>query len=97
MLCESKKRIGFLGACFFIGVILGSTIVPLGILSDHFGRKWTFIFTIILVLIAQIGFLVAQSLDDLYIYMVIYGVSHPGRCIVALNYVNEFQLEDVAK
>jgi len=52
MLCESKKRIGFLGACFFIGVIVASTIIPLGFLSDYFGRKLVFIATIILVIIA---------------------------------------------
>ena len=90
MLCESKKRIGFLGACFFIGVIICSTILPLGILSDHFGRKWVFIGTITLVLIAQIGFLEAKSLDELYFCMFISGMSFPGRIVVALNYVNEF-------
>jgi MFS family permease len=45
MLCESKQRIGFLGACFFIGVLVASTVIPVGILSDIFGRKWIFIIT----------------------------------------------------
>ena len=96
MLCEPKKRIGFLGACFFIGVIISSTILPLGILSDYFGRKWVFVGTILLILIAQIGFLEAKNLDELYLCMFVSGMSYPGRIIVAQNYVNEFQEESVA-
>lgn len=63
MLCEPKQRIGLLGACFFIGVLVASTIVPIGYLSDLVGRKWIFIGTLFILGIAQTGFIFATSLD----------------------------------
>ena len=63
MLCESKQRIGFLGASYFIGVIIASSIVPVGYLSDVFGRKWVFISSIITMLIGCYGLLISFTLD----------------------------------
>jgi MFS family permease len=93
MLCESKNRIGFLGACFFIGVLVASTVLPIGFLSDVIGRKWIFIGTLGLLLLCCIGFLMATSLDELYIFMFFLGVTFPGRMIVMINYAYEVQLE----
>ena len=93
ILCESKARIGFLGACFFIGVIVSSTIVPVGFLSDIVGRRWPFILTLVVLAIACFGFIVARSLDQLYIFMFLLGATFPGRLIVGTNYAQEFQLE----
>lgn len=90
MLCEPKSRIGLLGACYFIGVLVASTIIPFGFLSDKFGRKWLFIITIFILIIAQIGFILATSLDQLYVFMFMFGATFPGRVIVGLNYVYEF-------
>jgi len=42
MLCETKSRIGFMGACFFIGVITASSILPVGYFADVYGRKNVF-------------------------------------------------------
>ena len=86
ILCESKARIGFLGACFFIGVIVSSTIVPVGFLSDIVGRRWPFILTLVVLAIACFGFIVARSLDQLYIFMFLLGATFPGRLIVGTNY-----------
>lgn len=63
MLCEPKERIGFLGACFFIGILVASTIIPLGYLSDIVGRKKIFIGTLIVAIIAELGFIFAKTLD----------------------------------
>jgi MFS family permease len=90
MLCEPKSRIGFLGACFFIGVIVSSTIIPVGFLSDIIGRKWIFIATIALMIVALTGFLLATSLDELYVYMFFFGMTFPGRVIVGTNFAYEF-------
>ena len=90
MLCESKSRIGFIGACFFIGVLCGSTIIPLGFLSDIIGRKWIFVGSIVVLLISCIGFLFADTIEELYIFMFIYGITFPGRLIVGQNYAYEF-------
>lgn len=93
MLCESKQRIGFLGACFFIGVLTASSIVPIGLLSDLYGRKWIFVGTIIVLIMACIGFLFAKSLDELYVYMFLLGFTLPGRIIVGINFAQEFLKE----
>lgn len=90
MLCESKQRIGFLGACFFIGVLVASTIIPVGLLSDIYGRRYIFIGSLAMLLGACIGFLLARSLDELYVYMFMMGLTFPGRIIVATNYAQEF-------
>lgn len=91
MLCESKQRIGFLGACFFIGVLVASTLIPVGLLSDLYGRKWIFVGTLVVLIIACIGFLYAKSIEELYAYMFLLGVSFPGRIIVGINFAQEFQ------
>lgn len=90
MLCESKSRIGFLGACFFIGAIIASSIVPIGYLSDVYGRKWVFVGSMISEIISCYLMLIATTLDQLYVAMVIMGCGHPGRFIVAVNYADEF-------
>jgi MFS family permease len=90
MTCETKARIGFIGACFFIGVLAGSTVIPLGFLSDIIGRKWIFVGSIIVLTISCIGFMFASSIEELYIYMFIYGITFPGRLIVGQNYAYEF-------
>lgn len=91
MLCESKQRIGFLGACFFIGVLFASTVMPVGLLSDYFGRKWIFIITLLILVIACVGFMFATTIEELYVYMFLLGVSFPGRIIVGVNFAQEFQ------
>ena len=82
----SKQRIGFLGACFFIGVLVASTIFPIGFLSDKFGRKWIYVGTLTLVGVSSFGFIIAKDLDQLYIYMFLFGLTFPGRFIVGMNY-----------
>jgi MFS family permease len=90
ILCESKSRIGFIGACFFIGVLIGSTIIPLGFLSDILGRKWIFVGSICFLMLACFGFLFATTIEELYIYMLLYGITFPGRLIVGQNFAYEF-------
>lgn len=91
MLCESKQRIGFIGASFFIGVVVASTIIPVGYLSDVFGRRWIFIATLFVLVVACIGFIFATSIEQLYAFMFLLGITFPGRMIVGINYAYEFQ------
>lgn len=90
MLCESKNRIGFLGATFFFGCLVASTILPIGLLSDIFGRKWMYVATLVVLVLASFGFIISTTLDELYIYMFLLGTTYPGRMIVAINYAYEF-------
>ena len=50
LLCEPKWKIGLLGSMFFIGVV--ATMLVLPPLSDAYGRRYTFLFTLILSIIA---------------------------------------------
>ena len=90
MLCEPKQRIGFLGASYFIGVLTASTIIPVGLLSDWYGRRSIFLATLALMGVACLGIIMATSLDELYVYMFLFGMTFPGRIIVATNYAQEF-------
>ena len=44
-------------------------------------------------LIACGGIIMATSLDELYVYMFLFGMTFPGRLIVATNYAQEFLTE----
>ena len=71
---------------YFIGILFASTIVPVGFLSDIFGRKWIFVVTLFIVLISVVGFILARSIEELYVYMFLLGTTFPGRIIVGVNY-----------
>jgi MFS family permease len=90
MLCESKARIGLIGASFFIGILVGSTIIPVGYLADRYGRKWVFVITLLVLAIACIGFIFAKTIEELYIYMFLLGTTFPGRIIIGVNFAMEF-------
>lgn len=70
---------------------MASTIIPVGLLSDLYGRKWIFVGTLVVLIIACVGFLYAKSIEELYVYMFLLGVSFPGRIIVGINFAQEFQ------
>jgi MFS family permease len=93
LICESKSRKSFLGASYFIGVIIATAIIPVGYLSDLYGRKWVVVLTNFSEITACYGFIKATTLDELYINMLILGMGHPGRVIVAINYGYEFITE----
>ena len=94
MLCETKPRIGFLGASYFIGVIVASSLIPVGYISDQIGRKWVFVASTLLVIGACTGLYFSTALEQLYLCLFVLGLSHPGRCIVALSYADEFLNSD---
>jgi hypothetical protein len=50
------------------------------------GRKLIFLSTLLILLGACVGMLLAKSLDELYVYMFLIGITFPGRLIVATNY-----------
>ena len=90
MLCEPKERIGLLGACYFIGILCASTIIPVGFISDKIGRKLVYCCTITVQLIACLGLLFATEIIHLYVFLFIFGLTFPGRIIVGQSYAYEF-------
>lgn len=97
MLCESKRRIGTISACYFVGVIVASSLIPIGWLSDRYGRKWVFIFSMLVEVIACYLLIFGSHINILYLCIGLLGVSHPGRNIVALSYADEFLHKDQQK
>ena len=63
LLCETKPRIGFLGASYFVGVIVASSLVPVGYISDQIGRKWVFVASTLLVIGACTGLYFSTQLE----------------------------------
>ena len=49
LLCEPKWKIGLIGAMFFIGLASSSLVLPP--LADAYGRRYTFLFTLVLSII----------------------------------------------
>lgn len=90
MLCASKAQLGLFGASYFIGVIVATTLIPVGYLSDIYGRKWVFVASIAGVIVACIGLLLATKIEHLFVFLFMLGLSHPGRSIVAISYADEF-------
>lgn len=90
LLCESRQRLGFVGACYFIGVIIASSAIPVGWLSDKYGRKWIFVLSIIPEILACYWLIIGSQLYVLYTCLIILGMGHPGRNIVGLSYADEF-------
>lgn len=50
LLCEPKMKVGLIASMYFIGLIVFIIFVPP--LADRFGRKWVFIVTLIISVIA---------------------------------------------
>jgi len=90
LLCQSKQTLGFIGACYFIGVIIASSIIPVGLLSDTYGRKWIFIGSMLIEICGCYLLLIGRHIYILYTCMILLGTAHPGRCIVGLSYADEF-------
>ena len=88
--CESTTRIGMIGASFFVGIIVATSIIPVGYLSDLLGRKQIFICNVLLTILGCIWLYVANNVEHLWIGMLIVGMTTPGRMIVATAYADEF-------
>lgn len=93
MLCEPKTRIGLLGALYFVGILVASTVIPVGYISDQIGRKLVYCATIIVQITACLGLLFATEMDHLYIFLFMFGLTFPGRIIVGQSYAYEFITE----
>lgn len=59
-------------------------------LSDSYGRRHIFIFTMAITLISEVGLIFSHSMNLSALYMVLLGFAFPGKNIVGLNYLLEF-------
>lgn len=52
LLCKPKKELGFIGSCFFIGII--STMFWMPVLSDKIGRQYLVLVSLFVQLVSYI-------------------------------------------
>jgi len=74
-------------------VITASSLIPVGYLSDKYGRKWVFTGTNFIDILACYVLIIATKIEMLYLGMFLIGMGHPGRMIVAFQYCDEFVAE----
>ena len=60
LICEPKEKIGFLGSCFFIGIIIAIYFVPKW--ADEHGRLKYILQAFGWQIVIQIGFIVATDI-----------------------------------
>jgi MFS family permease len=88
LLCESHQRIGFLGSSYFIGVVIALMFVPA--MSDRIGRREMFCFTLLVSIAAQIGLMWSTSLNISFGFMIVLGLTWPGKRVTGITYFLEF-------
>ena len=59
-------------------------------LADQYGRKWPVIISYLIFLFACVIAAIGESIYTLYVVLFICGMTFPGRVIIALNYLLEF-------
>jgi len=87
LLCKSDSQIGFLGSCFFIGVIASILWVPKA--SDAHGRVPLIKGAFLCQLLAQLGLFYTRSFEMAFVLMAVIGMTHPCKNIICFNYVLE--------
>ena len=87
LLCRPDSQIGLLGSCFFIGIIISILWVPKT--SDKVGRTNLIFLTFAAQLISQLSLYYTTSLEVAYFFMIVVGMTLPGKNIVCFNYVLE--------
>lgn len=87
LLCKPKKELGFIGSCFFIGII--STMFWMPMLSDKIGRQYLILISFFVQLVA---YLVLYQTSNLYVAfgcLIFMGTTFPGKHVVLYNYCLE--------
>ena len=88
LLCTPHFKVGLIGSCYFIGIII--TILPVPLLSDIYGRKTIYLASLILCVFAQFALIINSSIDVAFGLYVLLGMTFPGRNVVGLTYLLEF-------
>jgi MFS family permease len=91
MRCVHKTKFGLFGSLFFVGVVLGSLILPR--LSDMVGRKNVMFFGITLHLIPSAVILFTKNLNLALSMVFIMGFAMAGRNFVGYVYLTEHLME----
>lgn len=87
MQCSPKSDFGYFGSLYFVGVVLGSFIIPR--LSDMYGRKKFFAAATTLHVISCTTLLLSQSLRTAFFLMFLIGIAMSGRAFVGYVWMSE--------
>jgi MFS family permease len=87
MLCKKKSEIGMIGASFFVGIMISMCWAPQ--FSDRYGRYGLAIATFTAQLLALFGLYLSHDIHLTSIFMILLGMSHPGKNIIFFNYLLE--------
>lgn len=87
-LCEPKYKVGLIGSAYFVGVIISVATVPP--LADAYGRKYLFIGSVCISIIAQLIFCFCHNITELYFLECVIGLSFGGRVVVGFSYLLEY-------
>ena len=88
LLCETHRRVGFLGSSYFLGMMVAMTFVPA--MGDYYGRKNSFIVSMFASCVAQLGLIYSTNLTHSTMLIFLLGISWPGKRVIGLNYALEF-------
>lgn len=83
----SEYDIGLLVAAFFVGRVLFQ--FPLGVLSDHIGRKAIILGSLLLFSIATFGYGLTTTASIMMLLRVLQGVASSGFAVGSQSYIND--------
>ena len=85
---ENKNtRIGLIGSSFFAGWAFSSFIIPR--LADVYGRRVTFIYSMVLQTLAFIGVIFSRDINITTVLMFFMGIAAPARTTIGFLYLME--------
>ncbi|MHB0867148.1 MAG: MFS transporter [Thermoleophilia bacterium] len=82
-----EYEIGLLVASFFIGRVMFQ--FPLGILSDHFGRRWIIWASLLLFTLSTTAYALSSSMLLMFLLRLAQGVAASGFLVGSQSYVND--------
>ena len=82
-----KSRVGVLGSCYFIGIMLSIFWVPQ--VSDSYGRRMPMLLSILMQLVGYVIIITSDSIHSAYVALLMFGMSFPGKHVVFYSYVLE--------
>ncbi|CDW73598.1 solute carrier family member 5 [Stylonychia lemnae] len=85
--CESSAKIGLIGSIYFVGWAVAAIFLPR--LSDLFGRKWVYFYSMLFHGLVYLGLILSHNLNLTIVLMGFFGFCSLGRASVGYLYMQE--------
>ncbi|CDW83769.1 solute carrier family member 5 [Stylonychia lemnae] len=85
--CESSAKIGLIGSIYFAGWAVAAVFLPR--LSDIFGRKWVYFYSMLFHGLMYLGVILSHNLNLTIVFMGFFGFCSLGRASVGYLYMQE--------